>query len=194
MDGLSKLSSYESSYGSVFAVSFVLCGALEYGASWFMEKRFHARWWDYSRKPMNLHGRIWIGNLMLFGLGGTFVYKFANPLLYRLFSASALNVREIVALALSAIFVSDYIVSHFVLKLVKNSVEHSEADNTEEIGKEVRKMLRDRNLFARRFANAYPDVIYRTEKVKARLERIKAETERLRKQAEQRIDTILKKK
>ena len=131
---------------------------------------------------------------MLFGLGGTFVYKFANPLLYRLFSASALNVREIVSLALSAIFVSDYIVSHFVLKLVKNSVEHSEADNTEEIGREVRKMLRDRNLFARRFANAYPDIIYRTEKVKARLERIKAETERLRKQAEQRIDTILKKK
>lgn len=194
VDGISRLSSYESSYGSVFAVSFVLCGALEYGASWFMEKRFHSRWWDYSRKPMNLHGRIWIGNLMLFGLGGTFVYKFANPLLYRLFSASALNVREIVALALSAIFVSDYIVSHFVLKLVKNSVEHSEADNTEEIGREVRKMLRDRNLFARRFANAYPDVIYRTEKVKARLERIKAETERLRKQAEQRIDTILKKK
>ena len=66
VDGLSMLSSYESSYGSVFAVSFVLCGALEYGASWFMEKRFHARWWDYSQKPMNLHGRIWIGNLMLF--------------------------------------------------------------------------------------------------------------------------------
>ena len=194
VDGLSKLSSYESSYGSVFAVSFVLCGALEYGASWFMEKRFHARWWDYSRKPMNLHGRIWIGNLMLFGLGGTFVYKFANPLLYRLFSGADIHVREIVALALSAIFVSDYIISHFVLKLVKNSVEHSEADNTEEIGREVRKMLRDRNLFARRFANAYPDVIYRTEKVKARLERIKAETERLRKQAEQRIDTKLKKK
>ena len=194
VDGLSKLSSYESSYGSVFAVSFVLCGALEYGASWFMEKRFHARWWDYSRKPMNLHGRIWIGNLMLFGLGGTFVYKFANPLLCRLFSGADIHVREIVALALSAIFVSDYIVSHFVLKLVKNSVEHSEADNTEEIGREVRKMLRDRNLFARRFANAYPDVIYRTEKVKARLERIKAETESLRKQAEQRIDTILRKK
>ena len=194
VDGLSKLSSYESSYGSVFAVSFVLCGALEYGASWFMEKRFHARWWDYSRKPMNLHGRIWIGNLMLFGLGGTFVYKFANPLLYRLFSGADIHVREIVALALSAIFVSDYIISHFVLKLVKNSVEHSEADNTEEIGREVRKMLRDRNLFARRFANAYPDVIYRTEKVKARLECIKAETERLRKQAEQRIDTKLKKK
>lgn len=183
-----------ASYGTSFLLSFLLCGTVEYLTSYVMEKRFHARWWDYSRKPMNLHGRIWIGNLMLFGLGGTFVYKFANPLLYRLFSASALNVREIVALALSAIFVSDYIVSHFVLKLVKNSVEHSEADNTEEIGREVRKMLRDRNLFARRFANAYPDVIYRTEKVKARLERIKAETERLRKQAEQRIDTILKKK
>lgn len=60
------LSTLESGVGITFAVSFLLCGALEYGVSWFMEKRFHARWWDYSQKPMNLHGRIWIGNLILF--------------------------------------------------------------------------------------------------------------------------------
>lgn len=187
VDGLVHLSKYESSFGSVFAVSFVLCGLLEYGASYYMEKRFHARWWDYSQKPMNLNGRIWIGNLILFGLGGMIVVKFANPLLLPVFSSASLRMREIIAGSLSVVFISDFIVSHFVLKLVKFGVEHSEADNTEEIGREIKKLLLDRSLFARRFAQAYPDVIYRTEKVKARIARIKEETERLRKEAEQRI-------
>ena len=191
VDGLVHLSRYESSFGSVFAVSFVLCGLLEYGASWFMEKRFHARWWDYSQKPMNLNGRIWIGNLMLFGIGGMIVVKFVNPVLLPLYSKASLGTREIIAGCLSVLFISDYIVSHFVLKLVKSGVEHSEADNTEEIGREIKKLLADRNMFARRFAEAYPDVIYRTEKVKARLARIKEETERLRKEAEQRISERL---
>ncbi len=101
-----------------------------------------------------------------------------------------LKIRMIVALCLSAVFVSDYIVSHFVMKLVKTSVEHSEADNTEEIGREVRKMLSDKNIFARRFAEAYPDVIYLTDKVKARLEKVKKETERLRREAEKRLSEV----
>ena len=187
VDKLSMLSRYESSFGSVFAVSFILCGVLEYSASYFMEKRFHARWWDYSQKPMNLHGRVWIGNLMLFGLGGMVVYKITNPLILPLFSGISLMKRTYVAAGLSCLFVTDYVISHFVLKLVKDSVEKSEADNTEEIGKEVRRMLSDKSLFARRFANAYPEVIYRTEKVKKRLEAIRAEAERMMKEAEEKI-------
>lgn len=190
IDVLSTLSKYESSFGSVFAVSFLLCGALEYAASYFMEKRFHARWWDYSQKPMNLNGRIWIGNLLLFGLGGMIVVKIVNPVLLGLFDRTSMTVRTYVAIGLSLVFISDYIVSHFVLKLVKDSVEKSQADNTEEIGKEVRRMLSDRSLFARRFANAYPDVIYRTDKVKKRLAAIKAEAERLRKEAEEKISSV----
>ena len=190
IDGLVMISKYESSYGSVFAVSFVLCGVLEYLVSYCLEKRFHARWWDYSQKPMNLNGRVWIGNLILFGLGGVLVVKLANPLLYRLFADISFRARYITAIALSVVFVTDYLISHFVLKLVKDSVEKSEADNTEAIGKEVKKMLADKNLFAKRFADAYPDVIYRTEKVKARMNAIKAETERLRQQAEARISEV----
>ena len=190
IDGLMLISKYESSYGSVFAVSFILCGVLEYLVSYFLEKRFHARWWDYSQKPMNLNGRVWIGNLILFGLGGVLVVKIANPLIYRLLNSVPFKARYIVAIILSVLFVTDYLISHFVMKLVKDSVEKSEADNTEAIGREVRKTLSDRSLFAKRFANAYPEVTYRTEKVKARMEAIKAETERLRKQAEERLSVV----
>lgn len=190
VDGLVVISKSESSYGSVFALAFFLCGVLEYTVSYFLEKRFHARWWDYSQKPMNLHGRVWIGNLLLFGLGGMLVVKVTNPVILRFFACISFKARYITAIALSVVFVTDYLISHFVLKLVKDSVEKSEADNTEAIGKEVRKMLSDKSLFAKRFADAYPEVIYRTEKVKARMEAIKAETERLRMQAEERLAEV----
>ena len=62
---------------------------------------------------------------------------------------------------LSAVFVADYVMSHFVLKLVKTSVELSEADDTEAISKEVRMLLSNRSVFYRRFAEAYPEVIYK---------------------------------
>ena len=178
------LSPLESSVGTTFMVSFILCGVVEYMTSFVLEKRFHARWWDYSQKPMNLHGRVWIGNLILFGLGGVLIVEMINPLLLRL---------STLAIILSSIFTADYVMSHFVLKLVKTGVENSEADDTEAINKEIHLLLRDRSFFHRRFAEAYPEVIYRTDRIAARVEAIKAETERLRLEAEQRAAEVKQK-
>ena len=181
------LAPLEFSVGTTFIVSFLLCGFLEYMTSYVLEKRFHARWWDYSQKPMNLHGRVWIGNLILFGLGGVVIVDLINPLLLRLSEHMSFPLREIMALFLSVVFVADYVVSHFVLKLVKTSVELSEADDTEAISKEVRLLLSDRSVFHRRFAEAYPEVIYKTERIAKRMEEIRAETERLRQEAEEHV-------
>ena len=180
----------ESSIGTTFVISFILCGTIEYMTSFVLEKRFHARWWDYSQKPMNLHGRIWIGNLILFGLGGVLIVELFNPLLSHLSEHMSFRLREILAIVLSCIFAADYVMSHFVLKLVKTGVESSEADDTEAINKEIDLLLRDRSFFHRRFAEAYPEVIYRTERIAARLEAIKAETERLRLEAEQHVAEV----
>ncbi len=177
----------ESSIGTTFVLSLLLCGLLEYLTSYFLEKRFHARWWDYSQKPMNLHGRVWIGNLILFGLGGVLIVNLINPLLERISRHLSLPAQEVLALSLSAIFIADYVMSHFVLKLVKTGVEGSKADNTEEISREVKLLLRDRSVFYRRFAEAYPEVIYKTERITARIDAIRAETEKLRQEAEARV-------
>ena len=184
--GVQGLAPLESGYGTTFVICFVLCGTLEYMTSFVMEKRFHARWWDYSKKPMNLHGRVWIGNLVLFGLGGVLIVHVFDPLLCRLFAMISLPVRELTALVLSAVITADFVMSHFVLKLVKTGVEQSQADNTEQISREVRLLLSDRSVFHRRFAEAYPEVIYRTERVAARMETIRLESERLRREAERR--------
>ena len=174
------LSPWESGYGTTFALSFLICGAVEYLTSYYMEKRFHARWWDYSQKPMNLHGRVWIGNLVLFGLGGVAIIHIINPLFCRVLDIIPFSLKSIVACILIAVCASDFILTHFILKLVKIGVESSEADNTEEISKEIYLLLSDKSMFYKRFADAYPDVIYRTERINARIAAVKAETELLR--------------
>ena len=183
-----NLTSVESGLVMTFALSFVICGLVEYFTALVLEKIFHARWWDYSQKPMNLHGRVWIGNLLLFGAAGIAVIHILNPLLYRFLGIFSLTVREGVTSVLLVILAADFVISYFVLKLVKIGVDNSEADNTEEISREVRQLLTNRSYFYSRFADAYPEVIYKTERVQQRLAEVKAETERLRQEAEKRYE------
>ena len=42
----------------LFFAGAVLTCSLEYLTSWLMEKLFHARWWDYSKRKFNIGGRV----------------------------------------------------------------------------------------------------------------------------------------
>ena len=183
-----RLTSVEYGVMTTFAISLVICGLVEYLTSFVLEKIFHARWWDYSQKPMNLHGRVWIGNLVLFGLAGVAIIHIVNPVLFPALDRIPLNTRKVTAVVLLAIFAADLVISCFVLKLVKVGIDSSEADNTEEISKEVRQLLTNRSYFYSRFADAYPEVVYKTERVQARIAAVKAEAERLQQEAERRLD------
>ncbi len=66
----------------VFVVSALGSALLEYATSWVLEKKFHARWWDYSNMPLNLNGRICLPATTLFGLAGLLVaYVLYQPTL-----------------------------------------------------------------------------------------------------------------
>ena len=132
-----SLYKFEHSIGLTFLVSILICGLVEYFVS-YLEKKYHARWWDYSKKPMNLNGRIWIGNLILFGLGGLIIAQILGPIFTNIFYKFSLKNREIISLIIVLIFTSDFIISYFVMKLIKTNIEGSEADNTEDIRKAIK--------------------------------------------------------
>ena len=181
------LARYEYAYGTTFILSLLICGTIEFLTSFIMEKTLHARWWDYSNKPMNLNGRIWIGGLALFGIAGVVITHFVNPFLSGVFASIPLTVREIAAGVLVTLFIIDYILMHFMLKLIKVGVESSNTDNTEEIKKEVYFLLSNRSILYKRFANAYPDVIYYADQVNARITKVKDSTKRLKREAKRKI-------
>ena len=171
--------SMDDSISSCFLISFIICGILEYFASYFMEKRFSIRWWDYSTKPMNLNGRIWIGNLILFGLGGLIVVKLINPIIYKCFERITAFQFRIAVIIISIILITDWIFSHFILKLLRTEVANSTGDSTEKIAEEMKELFSSRTVFHRRILEAYPKLEYRTDKVKKRLEKAKEEIEKI---------------
>ena len=144
--------------GETFLAGMVLCGALEYFTSWYMEKRFHARWWDYSQKPINLHGRIWIGNLLLFGAACVLIVQVIDPVLFGWMEGWSLLVLRFAALTVAAVMLADYTAAHFLMGMVRRSIDDQPGDNTEEITKQVRVLLRDHTLLIRRLHQAYPDL------------------------------------
>ena len=52
----------------LFLCGAVLMSIVEYVTGWLLETLFHAKWWDYSDKKWNLHGRVCLQNSLLFGL------------------------------------------------------------------------------------------------------------------------------
>ncbi len=79
---------------AVFAVAAVLCCAVEYITSFCMERVFHAKWWDYSNMPFQLHGRICLYGGLIFGGGVVIVKFFVQPTLMQftaLLNESLLN-------------------------------------------------------------------------------------------------------
>ena len=52
------LSKYKNDILLTFILAMVICGVLEYLTSYFMEKIFHARWWDYKRMRFNINGIV----------------------------------------------------------------------------------------------------------------------------------------
>ncbi len=62
----------------VFVNTFVITSVLEYATSWYLQKKYHRLWWDYSKKPFNIHGRACLLNSTLYGIAGlvvTFVFQ-----------------------------------------------------------------------------------------------------------------------
>lgn len=62
-----------------FTVGFIVCDIVEFLTSLIMEKLFHARWWDYSKKRFNIQGRICLTHTIYWGIGACLFSYFVEP-------------------------------------------------------------------------------------------------------------------
>lgn len=91
----------------VFFLSAILCCVLEYLTSFFLERRWGIRWWDYSGHFMNISGRICLAGAVLFGLGGVALVCLLLPVYDRVFGRISRKWRILLCAALLAVFVAD---------------------------------------------------------------------------------------
>lgn len=99
----------------VFILSVLICAVIEYLASLAMEKIFHARWWDYSKKRFIYRAVSVLRRLFPFGLFGLLIVCFLQPLLITFY----LSLPSILMISISAllltIFLTDNIISSFLI-------------------------------------------------------------------------------
>ena len=68
-------SGYQLSDGMIFLFGVILATAVELIAGWLLDVCFHARWWDYSNKPLNFHGYICLEFSLIWGVAILLVVK-----------------------------------------------------------------------------------------------------------------------
>lgn len=159
------LQNYKDNWVIVFCMAMILAGALEYFTSWIMEKLFKARWWDYSHKKYNINGRICLETMMPFGLMGLLLTYVLNPFFYEILGKIPQNILNISAIVLGIIFLIDIILSFKVISKVSSTVKKVSKDNTNDINKKVREVLKD-SWKEKRLVDAFPNFETIKEKVK----------------------------
>ena len=180
------LSRYTNDWLVLFFMSVITCGILEYVTSYIMEKLFHARWWDYSKRKYNINGRICLETLVPFGLLGLLIMYVTNPFILNNLAKVSEQTLNIIAIVTSVIFAIDLgislkVISNVRVTSTKLSKENSDStmDNTEEITAKVKEILLGKSVLSRRLINAYPDlkaiIKKKKEEIKQKAEEVKTE-------------------
>lgn len=148
---------------TLFILIIVSCSILEYFTSYFLEKVYHTRWWDYSTKKFNINGRICLETMIPFGILGLLIMNYMNPIVFNL-----LNILpKYLIYILSTIFLITYIIDNIIsCKIIYNiqklskeiqSKQIIKKDDTERITRLVRKQIeKSMKLLDRRLIHAFP--------------------------------------
>ena len=152
------LTRYQDNIILLFIMSVIICGILEYFTSYFMEKIFNARWWDYSDKKINLHGRVCADTLIPFGLLGMFVICFLNPFLFKILSLIPDILIIVLFVGLLIVFIVDNIISFIIIFNLSGTIKKVSLDNTEEITEKVKEVIKEKSIIYRRLVKAFPNL------------------------------------
>lgn len=107
------LKKYRQKPYQLFLMAFLLCGILEYGTAWYLETFKGLKWWDYTGFFLNIHGRVCLEGLMLFGFGGCILTYMVCPLLKNIYKKIKPNVKKTICIILVCLYLMDLGYSHF---------------------------------------------------------------------------------
>ncbi len=108
---------------AIFIICMLGSAVMEFGTSWVLEKRFNARWWDYSNLPLNVQGRTCLPVSVCFGIAGVLVVKFLIPFITGMHASIHPLVYEALAMVLAAIFGADLALTEASLSALLKNVE-----------------------------------------------------------------------
>ena len=100
----------------------IISAVWEYFTSLGLEIAFKTRWWDYSDRKFNLHGRVALDYTILFGIGGYILWRFVNPLFDSLYNNITPNYLLVFILTFYTLFVIDNVYTFRDLLRLRNII------------------------------------------------------------------------
>lgn len=157
------LKKYVDDVVTLFIMAMLISSILEYATSYFLEKIFKTRWWDYSSYRFNINGRVCLETLIPFGLFGLFIMYISNPF----FLSIITKLPDVFIYILSFLFVIimliDTIISYNIMSSLKNISSGIRTDSTEKVTALVKKEIIKRNqYYQKRLLRAFPklEILY----------------------------------
>ncbi len=186
------LSKYMNNYFNFFIMAILICSILEYFTSFFMEKIFHARWWDYSQRKFNINGRICLETMIPFGILGSIILYIVNPFFLNLLNKIPTTTLNTLSIILFIIFIADNIISFNVIYKFKNTMKTAELDGTAEITARVKEVLMQRSWLFRRLIKAFPNIKNHKEMLLELQKRIDTELKSINSKITETIEDVTK--
>ena len=158
------LRNYTDNFLVLFILAMVICMALEYLTSYFMELIFKARWWDYSDKKYNINGRVCLEYAVFFGIGGSFIMYLVHPFVMKIVGNFSDTSLFVVGTVFFVMFLIDNIISFNAMFKIYGFEFKKYKDSTEDISSMVREYLMKNSVFTKRLVKAFPNANMKSKK------------------------------
>lgn len=93
--------------GAQLLAAALVCSAIEYSVGALLERLTGARFWDYSKFPFNINGRVCLYGAMFFGVGAVIICRVAEPALLAALSLVPRDILATVAVACAVLLALD---------------------------------------------------------------------------------------
>lgn len=105
-------SSYKNNLILIFILGMSITSLIEFITSYAMEKLLHKRWWDYSRMPFSLQGRICLLYSCFFGIMSVSVMYIIHPLITEIFIKISNNTQKFLSIYIFILLLFDLYYSY----------------------------------------------------------------------------------
>ena len=122
----------------LFVSGMVLTSVIEYITGYLLEKLFATKWWDYSSRRFNIHGRVCLRNSLMFGALSVVAVRVIDPVIRGGIYALPATVCAVLSIVFGAMMVADLVVTvrtildiNSALKQLQQMVEQARLDTQE---------------------------------------------------------------
>ena len=173
--------------------SFLLTSLIELITGFLLEKLFHAKWWDYSKMPLNIGGYVCLLFSLIWGAACLGIVEWVHPLI----ESAVTHLPDALIIILDSIFVLTLIVDlSATLASIRKLSDRLE--KLTEIAAEIHRMsdeigsgIADKTINAKeRLDEISTDIEQKKADAKERIEEISADIEAKKADAKERIEDI----